>query len=196
MSAINLFTSRRLRLTVEDPKVMAEAFFRWNQDSEFMRLLDTGPAWQFSTKKMTEWMEKDAEGKNMVMFMIRRVQEGDLIGFMELDGFETPHREAFVGIGIGPRELWGQGYGTEAMQMILTYAFQELNLNRVSLSVFEYNQRAVRSYEKAGFVHEGRERGRLLRDGRRWDMLYMGILREEWEANQQKRESVTNELLE
>jgi RimJ/RimL family protein N-acetyltransferase len=68
------------------------------------------------------------------------------------------------------------------MQVILRYAFQELNLRRVSLDTFEYNPRAIRSYEKAGFVHEGRVRKFLLREGRRWDMLFMGILREEWLA--------------
>jgi len=53
-------------------------------------------------------------------------------------------------------------------------------MNRVTLSVFEYNPRAIRSYEKAGFRHEGRMRGRLNKEGKRWDMLFMGILRKEW----------------
>jgi RimJ/RimL family protein N-acetyltransferase len=87
-----------------------------------------------------------------------------------------------VGIGIGEAEYRGKGYGTDAMQVILGFAFRELNLHRVSLSVFEYNPRAIRSYEKAGFRHEGRLRAEINRDGRRWDVLMMGILRTEWEA--------------
>jgi RimJ/RimL family protein N-acetyltransferase len=94
-----------------------------------------------------------------------------------------PNGDAFVGIGIGDRELWGKGYGTEAMKLMLRFAFQELNLRRVSLNTFEYNPRAVHSYEKAGFVHEGCERDWLHREGRRWDLIYMGILREEWLAS-------------
>jgi hypothetical protein len=70
--------------------------------------------------------------------------------------------------------------GTDAMRVMLRYVFNELNLRRVSLIVFEYNLRAIRSYEKVGFVHEGRVRRVMQRDGRRWDFLYMGILREEW----------------
>ena len=66
------------------------------------------------------------------------------------------------------------------MRVILRYAFTELNLHRVSLGLFEYNPRALRSYEKAGFKMEGRMRGTLHREGRRWDDLYMGILRTEW----------------
>jgi RimJ/RimL family protein N-acetyltransferase len=64
--------------------------------------------------------------------------------------------------------------------MILRYAFMEVNLRRVTLTVFEYNPRAIRSYEKAGFRHEGRLRKLLHRDGNRYDELFMGVLREEW----------------
>ena len=91
----------------------------------------------------------------------------------------TP-RDAFVGIGIGNRNDWSKGYGSDAMKIILRFAFTELNLRRVTLNVFEYNPRAIRSYEKTGFRHEGRMRNALLRNGKRWDMFYMGILREEW----------------
>ena len=66
------------------------------------------------------------------------------------------------------------------MNLTLRYAFTELNLRRVSLDVFEFNERAVRSYEKVGFHMEGRQRQAIIREGRRWDMLFMGILREEW----------------
>jgi RimJ/RimL family protein N-acetyltransferase len=70
------------------------------------------------------------------------------------------------------------------MNVLLRFAFHEINLRRVTLTVFEYNPRAIRSYEKAGFYHEGRVRCLLNREGRRWDLLYMGILREEWLSHQ------------
>jgi RimJ/RimL family protein N-acetyltransferase len=85
-----------------------------------------------------------------------------------------------VGIAIGERDFWGRGYGTEAMQLVLGYAFLELNLRRVSLALHAYNERALKSYEKAGFKLEGVMRGEVLREGRRTDTLFMGILREEW----------------
>jgi RimJ/RimL family protein N-acetyltransferase len=66
------------------------------------------------------------------------------------------------------------------MNVLLRFAFTEANLRRVTLTVFEYNPRAIRSYEKAGFHHEGQMRKVLNKEGRRWDMLYMGILREQW----------------
>ncbi len=94
-----------------------------------------------------------------------------------------------MGIGLGERENWGKGYGTDAMKIILRYAFTELNLRRVTLDVFEYNQRGVRSYEKAGFVIEGRVRGMILREGRRWDVIFMGILREDWLKQEGQKEN-------
>lgn len=89
--------------------------------------------------------------------------------------------DAYVGIGLGEQDCWGKGYGTDAMRLILKYAFTELNLFRVSLNVFEYNPRAIRSYEKAGFKHEGRIREFLHKDGKYYDLIYMGILRSEWQ---------------
>ena len=119
----------------------------------------------------------------MYFFMIRTLEGNNLIGQLAFDGVQWPHADTFVSISIGEREYWDKGYGTDAMRVILRYAFIELNLHRVSLNVFEYNQRAVRSYEKAGFNHEGRVRQFLNRFGQRWDLIHMGILREEWEKS-------------
>jgi RimJ/RimL family protein N-acetyltransferase len=178
----NLLHGTLVRLAAEEPQVLAEAISRWDRDSEYMRLLDAEAANQFSLKKLTEWIQKDQEKypPSFYSFAIRTLEGDRLVGFCGLDGDFFPHGEAFVGIGIGDREFWGKGYGTDAMKVILRYAFQELNLRRVSLDTFEYNPRAIRSYEKVGFVHEGRTRGFLYREGRRWDLIFMGILREEW----------------
>jgi RimJ/RimL family protein N-acetyltransferase len=131
--------------------------------------------------------EKHAENEGNHAFTIRTLDGDRIIGGIGLDGIRWMHRDCFVGIGLGDREFWGKGYGTDAMKIILRYAFSELNLQRVTLDVFEYNQRGVRSYEKAGFVIEGRQRGQILREGRRWDVIFMGILREDWQKLEQKK---------
>jgi RimJ/RimL family protein N-acetyltransferase len=66
----------------------------------------------------------------------------------------------------------------------LRYAFEELNLHRVTLNLFEYNTRALRTYSGLGFSVEGRAREAILREGRRWDLIFMGLLRREWEARE------------
>ncbi|HEX5840306.1 MAG TPA: GNAT family protein, partial [Anaerolineales bacterium] len=129
-----------------------------------------------------KWMEEEVAELSPAgyFFGIRTLAEDRLIGELALDVVNWSGRDAFVGLGIGEAEYWGKGYGTDVMNVLLWFAFTEVNLRRVSLTVFEYNPRAIRSYEKAGFRHEGRVRKVLNKEGRRWDVLFMGILREEW----------------
>jgi RimJ/RimL family protein N-acetyltransferase len=182
----NLFQGELVRFVAAEPQLAAGLFAKWMRDSEFVRLLDTDPARLLSVDKYKEWFEKDLveQQKNDELFFLIRTLEEDLtIGLIGLDGIQWVHGDAWVGIGLGEREYWGEGYGTDAMRILLRYAFEELNLHRLSLSVFEYNSRAIRSYEKVGFVIEGRVRQFLNRDGRRYDMIFMGILRDEWKES-------------
>lgn len=171
-----------VRLAAVEPKELAEGAVRWNQDSEYQRLSMIEPAHQISVKRLTEWAEKDQEKDPPAFyyFAIRTLDDDRMVGSCELGGDIFPHGEAFVGIGIGGREDWNKGYGTDAMRVLLRYAFNELSLRRVALSVLENNTRGIRSYEKAGFVREGTTRGMTLREGQRWNDVIMGILREEW----------------
>lgn len=185
----NLFTGKLVRLAAADASEMAKALARWGHNSEFMRFLDSEAPVLWSEKKFQEWLEKDDEdpGHGKLFFQVRRLEDNRLLGFVELGTPAWSRGEAWVGIGLGEREDWGHGYGTDAMQLILRYAFTELNLHRVSLDVFDYNPRAIRSYEKAGFKVEGCVRQAMQREGRRWDYVYMGLLRREWEAMQEEK---------
>ena len=181
-----LFHGELVRLVAPNPETDAEVMARWSRDSEYSRLLDADPARLWSAGQIKTHMEKEWEkdSRNDFFFLIRTLADDRLIGLVGLDGIRWTHGDAWVGIGLGEREYWGKGYGTDAMQVILRYAFTELNLHRVSLNVFEYNSRAIGSYEKVGFTIEGRVRRFLHRDGQRWDLIFMGILREEWERLQ------------
>lgn len=175
-----------VHLTAENPEVMAGCYSRWNQDTEWLRLLDSEPPRLYSEKKWKEWLEKDLEKTEpKELFFAIRTREADaLIGFIGLFNLSVQHGDTLVAIALGERQYWGNGYGTDAMRVMLRYAFDELDLRRVGLIVFEYNPRARRSYEKVGFIPEGRIRGAMLRDGRRLDWQYMGLLREEWLARE------------
>ncbi len=182
--ADDILKGKLVRLAAVEPKEMAEAMLLWNSDSEYQRLGMIEPANQHSMKKIAEWVEKDLENDlpNSYEFAIRALAQDRLIGICNLGGEIFPHGEVFIGLGIGEREQWNKGYGTDAMRVILRYAFQELNMRRVALSVSANNPRAIRSYEKAGFIFEGRMRNYIQRDGQRWDIVFMGILRAEWLA--------------
>jgi RimJ/RimL family protein N-acetyltransferase len=124
-------------------------------------------------------LDRPVEEHPLVMEV--RMPEGWIpIGNIALDRINWKERSAEVGIFIGEKIFWNQGYGREAMGLILGYGFNELNLNRIFLRVYETNQRAIHSYEKAGFVLEGRLRQDHFQDGRYIDVLMMSVLRSEW----------------
>jgi RimJ/RimL family protein N-acetyltransferase len=179
----DLLRGELTRLVAQDPEADAEAMAKWSRDSEYLRLLDSEAVQPALAKQFKTEIEQRASRVSSYPFTIRALADDRPVGFIGLS-VNWPHGEAYVGIGIGDRQDWGKGYGTDAMRVLLRYAFTELNLHRVSLGVLEYNPRALRSYEKAGFVLEGRTRQDVLRDGRHWDSLWMGLLRPEWEAQQ------------
>jgi RimJ/RimL family protein N-acetyltransferase len=111
------------------------------------------------------------------------LRDGDrLVGATGLHDLDARNRNAAFGISIGDKDSWGKGYGTDATRLMVRHAFFTLNLHRVWLYVYEYNERAQRVYERIGFKVEGRLRQHTFRDGRYWDTVVMGVLRQEWEA--------------
>ena len=154
------------------------------QEPRVMRLLDTRPAVPSTVAGTVEWIEREQKNNNSFHFAIRRLEDDALVGFCELDGVEWNNGACGLGIGLSDPANWGHGYGREAMELLLRFGFHELNLHRIGLTVFSYNERAIGLYESLGFVREGSERERLHRDGTRHDMHYYGLLRREWEARQ------------
>lgn len=113
-----------------------------------------------------------------VSFVIETL-EGVPIGNIVLIGVDVAHRRAELGIAIGEKGDWGRGYGTDAIRVILRFAFEVLNLRRVELITDIDNERGIRAYEKCGFVREGVLRAKRLRYGEPLDMLIMSVLRED-----------------
>ena len=152
----------------------------WSQNEEVQRLLDAVPHKPKSEEEIKKWMNDP--GHNDFRFAIRLKDDGRIIGFVELSGILWNHRVGWIAISIGDEQSWGNGYGKEAMQSLLAYAFYELNLYRVQLTVFSYNERAIRLYESLGFTKEGSHRQFLQRDGDRYDMILYGLLADEWKG--------------
>jgi RimJ/RimL family protein N-acetyltransferase len=116
---------------------------------------------------------------DMLRFLIYTLADDRLIGFINLWPNKID-RDCWIGIAIGDAADRGKGHGTDSMRITLRYLFEELEMERASLGVFADNLRAVRSYQRAGFVVEGVQREEVLREGRRWDTMIMGVLRREW----------------
>jgi RimJ/RimL family protein N-acetyltransferase len=178
----NFFVGKLVELTPINLETDLPLWEKWDRDSDYQRLLNIYPARQMSAASMKEWFEKDKEEGSL--FSIHELGEGKTIGFVELGSYEWSARTAWVGIGIGESDYQGKGYGTDAMNLLLKFAFHGLNLHRVNLGVFDYNKRAIRSYEKSGFKYEGTSREQIYKDDKRWDSINMGILKSDWEQMQ------------
>lgn len=135
-----------------------------------------------------EWIESQGKSSTDYVFGIAVRQGGRLIGTTGLHRIDAIARKAEFGLCIGDKAFQGRGYGKEATRLTLRFAFEELNLNRVKLHVFADNWRAIRLYQKVGFVQEGCLRQAAYRQGRYDDVYVFSILRDEWEARQNMAE--------
>jgi RimJ/RimL family protein N-acetyltransferase len=180
-----LFESQDLRLGPIDHDKDPEIESKWTHDSEFMRLMETGAARPMSAaivKKQYEKLEKQIEeDKNLYHFMIRLKADDRLIGKAVIQWIEWTNGNGALRLGIGAEDDRRKGYGTQALQMLLRFAFAELNLFRVTAIVAEYNEGAIALLRKFGFTQEVCRRQALERDGRRWDLYIFGLLNEEWQ---------------
>lgn len=181
MIAPNLLRGQKVRLTAVTSADMP-AITRWWDDPSFLRLYNTAPAIPRNDDQLSRRFDLSQTSPDVFLFAIRLIDEDELIGLLEMDGVDWPHRTTFLSIGIGEARHRGLGYGHEAMRLALNFAFNELNLHRVCLTVFSYNEPAIALYEGLGFTREGTFREHVERDGRRFDMYLYGILRREWEA--------------
>lgn len=178
-----LFEGHLVRFAPPDAERDAEIVSKWSHDPEYLRLLSADmarPLSPFQVKKQYEEWDKDVEKHTAFNFAVRLKEDDRLLGFARLYRVEWTHGTASLQIGLGDRNDRGQRCGTETLQMLLRYAFDELNLYRLSASTVEYNTGAIRFLERAGFVVEVRRRQAVQRDGKRWDAIMLGLLREEW----------------
>jgi diamine N-acetyltransferase len=156
-------------------------FVKWLNDPEVRRgLILYLPMSKADEEAWFENMIKGPADEHPLVIEIRTDDDWKPIGNSGIHKIDWRNRSAEVGLFIGEIRLWNQGYGTEVMSLLLKHGFETLNLNRIGLQVYETNHGAIRAYEKAGFVHEGRFRQGVYIDGRYEDTLFMSALREEW----------------
>jgi len=159
----------------------AEAYLRWLDDAAVTEYLEMGlrPA---RRGEREAFLRLANESEDAIVFAMDSLADGHLVGTCGLYLVQWACRRAQFNILIGEPAAWGRGYGAEATGLCLDYAFAKLNLNSVQLGVNADNKRAVRCYEKAGFVHEGMRRQFIYRNGRYYDMAVMSVLRDEYDA--------------
>ena len=179
-----LFKGKLIRLGSIDHEKDPPVESRWTHDVAYLRAMSNAPARPLSParlKKKYEDLEKQVEESGKTFYFTIRSQEDDrLIGQVHLFWIEWSHGTGNLKIGIGDPADRGKGCGTEAMRLILHYAFEELNLYRLSAVLGEDNPAGIRFFNRFGFVEEVRRRQALVRDGEVFDLLHLGLLAEEW----------------
>lgn len=191
MISTQLFQGERVHLAAidfdKDPAVEAI----WTRDPSYLHTLGTDPARPQSPaqiKKRYEAIEKEMEeGKNNFHFTIRSKEDSRLIGFARLQWIEWTHGSGHLRMAIGSPDDRGKGYGSETLALLLHFAFNELNLYRLTATLGSDNPLAIRFFQRAGFVEEVCRRKALLRQGQYFDIVMLGLLADEWRSVQAGR---------
>jgi RimJ/RimL family protein N-acetyltransferase len=158
-----------------------ELFLKWFNDPEITQYL---LMYRPLTRDMEEeWFKGLKNREDFIIFSIVVPEEnerGKLIGNCGIT-IDWKNRVGICGITIGEKDFHGKGYGTEAMKLLVEYGFKTLNLNRMQLETYEFNTRALKSYQKVGFIEEGLRRKAIYINGSYHDCIMLGLLRSEWE---------------
>lgn len=159
--------------------------FQWANDAEVTHYMFTGAMPNTMEKLQEEYEQLTKSDKDVVFAIIDKKSETH-IGNVGLYLINYTSRAGEFRIIIGEKEYWNKGYGTEVTKMVVSYAFERLNLNSIFLGVNAEHIGAIKAYEKAGFVKEGTMRQMIYRNGRYYDAIRMSILREEYMARRGK----------
>src|SRR4051812_34095383 len=155
---LQLWVGNKVRLRALRPDDVKH-FARYADDSEVERYADDidypyNP--DRDRRDIEKLLEEDREGDDMTLVI--ETLKGKFAGTVDLYGTDRRHRTAEIGLVLHNRKAWGKGYGSEALRLLLRFAFRKLGYEKINLSVYEGNMRAIRLYEHLGFQHEARIR--------------------------------------
>ncbi|HEX2979638.1 MAG TPA: GNAT family protein [Anaerolineaceae bacterium] len=186
----SLFKGNKILLAALDGETDAQIEATWTHDPDFSQLITADPVrplYAAQVKKKYEEIAK--EEATRYRFGIRTLDEDRLIGFVDLRWIEWTNGSSWLSMGIGKPVDRGHGYGSEALRMLTEYAFDELNLYRISAMVSEYNQRAIHLLETRAFRREVCQREAIHRFGRRWDNYIYELSVQDWKATRERGEA-------
>jgi RimJ/RimL family protein N-acetyltransferase len=157
-----------------------ERMFTWINDQEVIQYL--GARYPIAMSEEERWLTNQPAADFANMRLAIETKDGVHIGNCGLHEGQAENRKASLGIVIGDKDYWSNGYGSDAIVTLLRFGFYEMGLNRVWLHAHAFNERAIACYKKVGFVAEGTLRQNAYQQGRYIDTITMGILRSDFDA--------------
>ena len=156
----------------------AEKYVKWMNDFKVTDGLN-GSKNLVTVESEREWIEKNNKDGNF-QFAIVKQENDELIGNCGFNELDLTNQKGSIGIFIGEEENRNKGYGSEALELLISYGFEYLNLNNIMLSVYSFNENAIACYKKVGFKEIGRRREAYFKNNERYDDIYLDILRNEF----------------
>lgn len=148
-------------------------------DFEVRKNLQIGVPYPYTLEDEEKWYSSVSAVKDTYTFALETL-EGLYIGGCGINQIDWKNRKAVIGIFIGDKEYWSKGYGSDAINTLVKFIFEEINVNKIALCVYSFNERAIKCYEKCGFTREGVLREELFRQGKYHDEILMSLLRREY----------------
>jgi RimJ/RimL family protein N-acetyltransferase len=161
--------------------------YQWFSDTNFLKYYDYVPPVPQSKDEVNQTFNDYETKDESVVFAIRLKSDNKIIGIAGFDDMVKSNKVATLFIGIGDKELRGKGYGNESLKILLDYGFNDMDFYRIQLNVLEFNTSAIKLYERAGFKREGVFRDFVLRNNQRYDMFMYGLLKHEYNFNNENR---------
>ncbi|GAP00483.1 GNAT family N-acetyltransferase [Fructobacillus ficulneus] len=157
-----------------------EKLANWQWNDDFLNLLTADVIHPFTAESWEKLFREGAESDENFEFTIRKVSDDQLIGFVNLSDISIRNRTANLGIGIPNAADQSQGFGSEALALILDYGFNNLNLHKIKLSVFDFNTAAIKAYTRVGFQKEGVSKQESFYNGHWVDLHHYAIFQDDW----------------
>ncbi|MCT4598265.1 MAG: GNAT family N-acetyltransferase [Vallitalea sp.] len=177
-----MYNGKLVRLR-EYRKSDIDTVLQYINDEEVKENLIPGIPFPYTREDEEKWLESNTAMKDTYNFAIETLEDKIYLGGCGINEVDWKNSKVIIGIFIGNKDYWNKGYGTDAMNVLIRFIFNEMNINKIKLCVYSFNKRAIRCYEKCGFIQEGILRQELYRNGKYHDEIEMAILKEDYNKN-------------
>ncbi len=155
-----------------------DSCLRWINDEEVRRFISAYRPNSYIEEE--EWFDSLHKRDDSIHLAVETKEDGIFIGVMGVHHINWRNRTAVTGAIIGEKNYWGKGYGTDAKMILLNYAFNELNLRKISSHVLSFNKRSVAYSKKCGYKIEAVLKNQIFKNGKYWDEVILSLYKKDW----------------